>query len=304
MATWSREGESLPGYGLLPALPAWLELGGDARGVAISTRAPGVPTTYQFIPMQDDVEVAIAIPQLPGITVDASAGVYGPDHQVEYRRNYIKAQVDKRLSIRAGRFMPAFGVNLPDHTSLTREAMGLGEGDETYNAEVAWITPGGEMIATAIYGGTATLTGDPAAGYDTPQADAMTGAAMRDAVYIGSSTQVGISYLGISNFTQWRQAYGTFVQSGIMTKGYVLAEYDRKFESGQTFDLGLLKFGYEVYQGLMATLQGDAANAQHDGRIGLQWMPRPHWEVLVEGRRSFQAIGNVDSAVLMLHHYL
>lgn len=296
LSSWSREGEGNPGYGTIP-IPDWLEIGGDARGVAIAGQ------TRRYIPMQDDVEVAVKIPQLPGITVDASAGIYGPDHQVQYRRNYIKADLHKRLSIRAGRFMPAFGINLPDHTSVTRESMGLGEGDESYNAEVAWITPGGEAIGTFIYGGKATITADPNKGYDAPPTD-MTGAALRNAVYIGSSTQVGLSYLGVSNFTDWRQAYGGFVQTGILTRAYALAEYDRKFESGKTSDLAMAKFGLELYQGLMATVQGDLENLTKEARLGLQWFPRPHWELVLEGRRSYQQIGSVDTGVLMLHHYL
>lgn len=303
LSTWANEGEGNPGHGALPPPPDWLMVGGDIRSVEVATKTDDAQT-YTFVPMQADAELAVKIPQLPGITVDASVGEYGPDRQVQYRRNYIKADVDKHLSLRVGHFTPAFGVNLPDHTTLTRESMGLGEGSESNNAEVAWVAPGGEMIGTFIYGASTTVTADPATGYNAPPADAMTGAAMRDAVYLGSSTQVGVSYLGISNFTQWRQAYGAFVQSGIMTRAYVLAEYDRKYETGKTSDLGLLKFGYEVHQGVMATLQADSDGEEKEGRVGLQWWPRPHLEFLIEERRSFQSIGAIDSGVLMLHYYL
>lgn len=304
LSTFGKEGLGDPLYGAVPPLPDWVYLGGDQRAVGVATR-----TDRQVIPMQADLELGVK--PVPGITVDASVGSYGLDHSVEYRRAWAKADLSvagqHSLTLRAGRFLPAYGVNVEDHTTLTRELLGLGEGAESYNAELAWMAPGGEVIGDLIYGDHTTVVARPDGSYDTTQGDEMTGASWRGAAYIGDRAQVGVSYLGVSNFEQWRQSYGAFAQVGVTERGYVLAELDRKFENGKSSNLSMVKVGYELYQGVLVTAQGDAADTVREGRLGLQWLPLPHWELLLEGRRSYSGLPlreYVDSGVLLVHHYL
>ena len=306
LSTWSADGEGQPLFGLAGQLPSWLDVGGDARGVQLKSIDQQGNWVKTYIPMQDDAEVAVQVPYLPQVTVDASVGVYGPQHTVEYRRAYLKADLGPNFSFRAGRFLAAYGVNMPDHTVATREPMGLGEGGETYNAEFAWTPPAGQSILTFIYGDQVTITADPRDGYNNKQGQEMSGASWRNALFVGDIAQVGVSYLGVSNFDSYRQAYGLFVQTGITTHGYFLGEYDRKFENGIAEDLGLAKFGWEMKQGLFATIEGDVAGVEKEARVGLQWFPRPHWELLLEERRTWPGQGQpyLDTGLLMLHHYL
>jgi hypothetical protein len=304
ISTFSKDGEGNFGYGLLSKSPEWLMVGGDQRGVAVVNQDQDNNLKTVYIPMQADIEVAIQ--PIAGLTIGGSIGQYGPDQLTEFRRSYIKVDVASWLSVRAGRFLVAYGVNLPDHTTSTREGLGFGEGGESYNIETAVITPWGESILTFVDGNITSFSGNSRKGYGFAT-DTMTGAAWRTAAYLGSNTQVGVSYLGVSNFEDYRQAYGAFAQSGVLTRGYVLVEYDRKFENSGYYDITLLKLGYEATQGLVATVQGDTLKLTREGRLGLQWWPRPHWELIGEWRRTYEDLTNgayQDSGVVMIHHYL
>lgn len=307
MATWGHEGEGSPLYGAAGPVPEWLMVGGDQRGVGILSRPSSGKTDQRFVPMQYDLELAVNPPTVPALVVGASIGSYGPDRAVEYRRTYLKLDLSESLSLRAGNFLTAYGVNLADHTTLTRSELGLGQGGETYNAELAWLGSWGESILTMIYGDRATIVADASSGYDTEQGEELSGLAWRGAVYAGSKAQLGASFLGVSNFQRWRQAYGVFAQVGFGDKLYLLAEYDRKFETGTVMDLAMVKAGYEMYRGLSLTAQWDTAGTVRVQRAGIQWWPRPHWEIVLEERRTYTDLTYkvfVDSGVLLLHHYL
>ena len=295
ISTWSVEHEGDFGYGAV-ALPSWLGLGGDLRGVALLNQNPRTRTIEsRWIPMQADGEIALTL--VPGLTLDGSAGIYGPDHDGQYRRLYAKVDLTTGLSLRAGRFLPAYGINLPDHTVWTRRDLGFGEGAETNNLEAAWLTRYGENILTLIYGAdTALLTGAQGYDYRTRQG---AGWAYRGALYLGSATQVGVSRQDVEG-AEARRSYGGFVQTGLTSHGYLLGEVDRR-QDGAT--IGFAKAGWEIAQGLMMTIQQDIEDVTYQTRLGIQWWPRPHWELLGEARRSYRD-GGTTTGVLMLHHYL
>lgn len=296
MATWSREGHGDRLYGLVP-LPDWLLVGGDARGVGIvAPDARGYPATTT-IPMQDDVEVAIRPPMLPGITVDASTGVYGPSYAQESRRWWMAADLSPTVTLRAGRFSPAFGINMPDHTLVTRHEMGLGQGSEVLAGEAAWLAPGGEAILTGIAGTPTAVNVDQQP--STFSTDSMTGVAVRAAAYVGSAT-VGVSALTESSFDAYQDAWGVFGTAG-WGHAYLLAEADRRERLDGQATFGFARAGYEVFTGVLCYAQGSALDTDPAGAVGVQWIPYPHWELTVEGRRDVH-LG--DSAVGLLHHWL
>jgi hypothetical protein len=305
LTTAAVDGAEQPLYGLVGSPPDWLMVGGDQRAVYYTMSPTFAPPSRQLIPMQLDAELALRV--MPGIIVDASIGEYGPDHSIEYRRFYVKADLNPNLSLRVGHFLPAYGINLPDHTTIVRDQLGLGEGGETNNVELAFIRPYGESILTFIYGNASTFTVDPKIGVNNKPGDEMSGLAWRGAANVNTHAQVGLSYMGVSSFATWQQSYGVFAQVGITPKSYILAEYDRKFQDGQRFNLGLIKAGYEFYPGLAATLQGEMQDVTRGQSAGIQWWPFPHWEIVLEERRTFLDMSYrtfVDSGVLLLHHYL
>ena len=50
--------------------------------------------------------------------------------------HWLARQVSDRVSVRGGRFLPAYGVRFADHTALSRDRLGLAEDDQIYGMEL------------------------------------------------------------------------------------------------------------------------------------------------------------------------
>jgi len=122
-----------------------LDIGGDVQHISINME------NYErkFI-MQRDVEVALNISRKYFLVV--SAGYYGEKpKKVEMRRVYLMAQPIESVTLKAGRFFPAFGIMSNEHSMLYRGRY-FNQGRETYNAEATYRTQYVELIAGKVFG--------------------------------------------------------------------------------------------------------------------------------------------------------
>lgn len=291
LSTWAAKDEENLASGLVP-LPSWLAVGGDQRSVIAQTSAG-----RRFVPMQYDAELAVS--PVPELTVAGSAGLYGPDHQLEYRRLYAKLSFADTLAVRAGRFMPAYGIGWPDHRLPTRQGLGFGEGRESYNTEASVTGELGEFVLTQVFGDSAAVNLLPEGqGYnvDTERA----GVVMRGAVYLGDRVQLGASRLALSTEDAALEAYGVHLLAAANDWVYLLGEYDRAFDGTSARDVAAGKLGVEVVRGLHVSLLGERDGDELGAGAQVQWFPRPHFELLTECKR----IHNANFGVLLFHHYL
>lgn len=301
MSTFAYEGEENPEYGLaIKKLPAWLNLGGDARYVNVNMKSDGYSASRKFM-MQTDLEVALT--PIKGVTFDVSGGLYGEKQKKEYRRNYLKFQIGDYFGVRAGRFIPAYGIAFADHRLPTRAGLGLGEGDETYNLEGSTITPYGEAFVTGVFGNKADLNLSDSEGYKVGSRN-LIGVAARTAAYVGDRVQVGISGLRLSSVDHYRRAYGAFIMAGINDRLFVMAEYDRKTEDDISIDVAVCRAGVEAFRGLNVSLLTDMQDKTFAAGGQIQWLATSHVEILSEFKRSWAEQGEVDTGVLMFHYYL
>ena len=60
-----------------------------------------------------------------------------PDAAFVSYEHWISYQTDQGLGIRAGRFLPAYGVRFADHTAYTRIDLDLDRNDQVYGVEVS-----------------------------------------------------------------------------------------------------------------------------------------------------------------------
>ncbi len=287
MSTWAKEGEGKFLYGLVP-LPDYLMLGGDARGVW----AP------KFIPMQQELEMAVYSPASPALTLDVSAGRYDETRGLQYRRYYLKAMLSDIVGLRAGRFIPVYGINTPDHTTVTRQGLGFGEGQETYNLEGAAIGSFGELVVTGIFGQRAGTELDSTK-VGTLRTDDMVGGSARGAFYLNGGSSVGLSGMSLWNFYgAKRDSGGVFTQLSLSRHLVLLSEADRLWERGQKpVNLAFTKLTAEVFSGFLPFLMGEAEGPLYNGRMGLDWQPRPHLQATLEWRTKKGLIGQ-------LHYWL
>jgi len=77
-----------------------------------------------------------------------------PDAAFISYEHWISYQTDEGLSIRAGRFMPAYGVRLADHTAYTRSDLDLDRNDQVYGLEVS-DTIGSSLVQVMVSPGKA-----------------------------------------------------------------------------------------------------------------------------------------------------
>jgi hypothetical protein len=146
-------------YGKLP-LPSWLALGGDLRAATGYVRTPDSAVTV--FPMQADL---YAHASYRGFSLHLTGGARpaqwipgngtpGLVDRLWSREHYLMWQqhpgASDGLYVRAGRFMPVFGLRLVEHVDYTRRFGGTPLYAETYAAAVEYVTPSWEAHATGF----------------------------------------------------------------------------------------------------------------------------------------------------------
>lgn len=260
------------------APPEHLVVGGDYRWIRID--APGFRKAFV---MQNDAELGLKLSS--EVWIDASFGRYGEAPKPESRRSYVLWTPADAVSVRAGHFMPAYGIMLPDHTAATRARLGFGEGQEAYAGELVLRGSLGEMFLTETVadGSSLTLGKDP-----NYQTSAQRPAYLaRGSAFVGKAAVLGASYrLEADETGPGAETFGPFVLWGVTKELYLLSEWDRKSDKSDHVDVSWTELGYELVRGLhvQATHEYDQGNRYG---LGLQWFPFPHVETLA--RAKYQA---------------
>ncbi|MGB0993751.1 MAG: hypothetical protein ACPG32_14940, partial [Akkermansiaceae bacterium] len=134
MSTWETKKES--------PLPPWLLVGGDFRYL----RLLDDNRDYQFL-MQADLSFGVDFKKFGA---NFTLGSYGGDRVKKLRSAYIQYKPDETVSIRAGKYIPHYGILYADHTVYTRKWLGFGQGEEAYGLELDVAGRIGEVTATVF----------------------------------------------------------------------------------------------------------------------------------------------------------
>jgi hypothetical protein len=135
-------------------LPEWLFLGGDVRGAAgYSNNGDGKPAAF---PMQVEAYGAFRSGKITGyLTLGAAVPneeepintLLLREHWVMYRTS---ENADPGFYVRAGRFMPVYGLRQAEHPIYTRRYGGTPLYGETYGVTFGYLSPGFEVHASAF----------------------------------------------------------------------------------------------------------------------------------------------------------
>ncbi|MCY3778540.1 MAG: hypothetical protein OXH11_21400, partial [Candidatus Aminicenantes bacterium] len=111
-----------------------LQLGLDLRPSHVSVTVPGIAIDDRNFLMNLDLQAAW---QRDRWTAYGSVG-RKPVRDGEFvsYEHWVAYQVSDALSVRGGRFLPAYGVRFADHTSFAREGVDLAQDDQVYGVEV------------------------------------------------------------------------------------------------------------------------------------------------------------------------
>lgn len=141
-------------YGAL-GTPDWLHLGGDLRGSTGYLQTP--EKALVAFPMQAEL---YGTATFGGISLHLNAGYRPPQFgnraatTLWSREHYVmwqqKADEGTGVFVRAGRFMPVFGLRYAEHSLYTRRFGGVPLFADTYGVHVAYIDPKFEAHATGF----------------------------------------------------------------------------------------------------------------------------------------------------------
>lgn len=282
LSTWSRAKEGEAFYGLFSLNP--LGVAGDFRTLFQRYEDDQVRLTQSF-PMQR--EVSLTFDPSKNVSFVGSAGLYGPDAKdVEYRRYYGKVAL-KSLGLRAGRFLPAFGLNIPDHTKGIKEL--FSQGKESLNFEVSLTTKYVELFATRIAGSNSgVVTGNRPT---VIQRDDRNGYAYRATLNPKKGLQFGVSYASLTddetivrNFV----SYHAFIGSDrVWLYGEHQSWPERDFKTYGNLGIAFVR-------GFWFSMEADAAHGRKTELFStFRFFPRPHHEYLLSfSKKEFIAVSH------------
>lgn len=224
--------------------------------------------------------------------------------------HWVAYQATDGLSVRGGRFLPAYGVRFADHTSFTREGLDLGQDDQVYGVEVARSTDrtllqvsAGPGRAESLVDGDGRRAFTAAGRFQLDLGPRMVLAASvlhRGASEVASrSTNTGLSfgYAPVPWLTTWTHADIGFQRRTASGRAYILAN--------QT--------SVEAVRGLWLRISPQWRRTDADPRgevrrlvYGVDFYPRTHWHVNLSWYRDRLPFTGRRTRTLLaqLHLYL
>ncbi len=321
LSTWSYENEERVGHGLLGPLPAWLQIGGDQQFIQIYKNNPLVTEAKNFW-MENELEAALRVGQF---YLDSNIGLQrGPAttphlYDVISSRHYLGYYFTDELSIRFGKFLPAFGLNFANHTILSRRPLGFDQGMERMDLEAAYFGEKYDVFLTALLG-KADVEGAAIESLLDPSIDER-GFSISSSRWIFEKFKVGASFLFANADAYKRYLIGVFEVLKLSEKFYLLGEID--WQSKIAKDTGIEargpalvhELGYAVFKGFdiyaleqESYLDLNSVDSRHDSYgVGLHFFPRPHFELQLEFRkeRNLRLFSDFyDDAFVLAHYYL
>ena len=224
--------------------------------------------------------------------------------------HWVAYQVSDALSVRGGRFLPAYGVRFADHTSFTREGLDLAQDDQVYGVEVGVSTDrsllqlsvGPGRADSLVAGrGQAALTASGRFQVDLSPRTVVVGSILhRGATHAGPrSTDSGVSfgYAPVRWLATWTHADLRLQRRAASDRSYIVAN--------QT--------SVEAWRGVWLRVSPQVRWTARDPRgevrrmvYGLDFYPRTHWHVNLSYYRDHRPLGDLHTRALLaqLHLYL
>ena len=283
-----------------------LQLGVDLRPSQLRIEVAGRDLPDRNFLMNLDLQAAW---RAGGWTAYGTVGRRPGGGLVSYE-HWIARQVSDRLSVRGGRFLPAYGVRFADHTALSRNRLGLAEDDQIYGVELGLSTDRSLLQVTVGPGRAESLVDN-----DGRRALTVSGRLQRDlgsrTVLVGSvlhrgdgdraprSTSAGVSfgYAPVPWLVTWTQADARLQELAGGDRTIILTNQT----SVEAWRGIWLRVSPQVYR-----VSGDPRAEIRRMVYGLDLYPRTHWHLNLSWYRDrFVSADRLDTRLLaQLHLYL
>ncbi len=289
----------------------WVKFGGDVRAVYLYRNDP-IAKLGRWTFMQADLESAVIFNNLTLVGVLGLRENAATDStQVFSRRHYLDYSFSSAIRLRAGKFPMAYGINTPDHVTLTRSTIKMGNNYETYNLEGNYIDEKFQF--------TGTLVGSRPDDKKTSES----GFALQGSVTPTEKIKFGANSFYGANSDGKRWLMGIFGLLGLGSDWAILSEIDLQMKTPevpkfayptQTGIFSTQKVSYEAVSGLWLFVLQEFGksdfkvpnSAVQNYGVGFQFFPRTHFEFNFAFQKSqMLALSNsyYDYAWLMTHFY-
>ncbi|MCB9073444.1 MAG: hypothetical protein H6623_07465 [Bdellovibrionaceae bacterium] len=316
LSRWSYEGEENLAHGAIgnENTLSWLNgsrdrgfnVGGDLR--FLQTRVDTSQFTQgRAFPMQRDLEFSAKYDQFSLTTSYGIIYSANDKDQINLRRTYLTWNINDNILVRAGRFIPVYGIMSSDHYLAIKQNLLLGQLTErnTVESHFTYENWSASLSYSKAPPSKTNLDGELAA----------TGTLNYN---INETMRVGVNYWYGHYKEKKRDITGINALLGYTKKFYSLSEIDLQtnLPYGGAKTKGLYyfhRFGYEVTRGLHLLAQIDGSQSDVNASntkyyafgSGITFYPRPHFELqLMWTRPKYVGVAFSDAAFLVFHYYL
>jgi hypothetical protein len=312
LSTWSGVGEQEFAYGKISSDEKNI-LGAFVRGVQ-TRREDANSIVGRAIPMQMDFDVAL---KRGDTTTVLSVGrqevrsgqVSGG--RLFSRRHYIIQQIDDEITWRIGKFSFSFGLGDPNHTSYVRKDLSFAYDSESYNLEYSYLSENLGAYFTAF---DAQLT------RDSYMLLLDRGAIITVIYPFWDRSRLGLSFYDGESDLNKRRIIGPWYVLSFTERLFWTGELDYQHKtpkSGAVQEFGWVttqKLNYQLLRGFISYLsydkkhlsQSNPSSEQYAYGLGIQFFPRPHWEVQASWMTEYVPATQIRSDIgwLLVHCYL
>ena len=286
-----------------------LQLGLDVRPSHLGVEVPGRAVPDRNFLMNLDLQAAWRQGRWTAYGTVGREPARGGAGPVSYE-HWVAYQAGDAVSVRGGRFLPAYGVRFADHTSFTREGLGLAQDDQVYGVELGVSTDRTLVQVSAGPGRAESLVDD-----DGRQAFTSAGRFQLDLgprmVLAASARYRGASDVA-SRSTNTGLSFGYAPVPWLTTWTHADAGFQRRIASGRAYILAN-QTSVEAFRGLWLRISPQWRWTDTDPRgevrrwvYGLDFYPRTHWHVNLSYYRDRLPLSGLRTQTLLaqLHFYL
>lgn len=307
LSTWGHEKEARAFYGVDPEkIGDWLNVGGDMRSLQVHQENKMVKRGRYFW-MQGNLDIAVTLDKWTGYLTLGQVNTESQSLRLISPNYFLAYQFLDEVSLRVGRYVPLFGIRLPQHQYLIKQNLALGPGtdrdatDLQYNGE-KW----NFMLGYSRSLLNSAVRDEEKAFHAQIQATLKDSHKFGLSIWSGDADAYKKTMLGLHGVFGWTERL------------YTLAEIDQVSQVVKSTNIEtksiyqLLKLGYEFYKGTHVQIvqEWGKPNTQNSVEIqsiglGVIWYPRPHFEFesLWTKRRTVGTSDEFEDFAYLLTHF-
>lgn len=303
--TETAQGEEAFLWGALKGVPKGLDFGVELRPAHLSYDTAGFSFTRNLWMNAD----AIGAYQSHGWTLYGEVGrqATSPGWKVGSYEHWAGYKSSRGVGIRAGRFLPAYGVGFADHTSLNRSTMSLTQYDQIYGVEVS-MAADHTLVQASVSPGRATSLIDD----DGRQAFTAAGRWQMDLGTNGVLVASGL-YRNASRLTVRNGSGGVALGFTPARRVSIWTQADVQHRAGSGDNTYVLvnETAVEVVRGVWLKVSPQVRSNNRSGAPGLRrlalsadLLPRTHWNVNINYYRDRNTANAVTSRIFLAQFHL